>query len=155
MLFRSVVIRLLDKSGSTFKLEDMGYASRALRMIRRGIARPNGMILTSGPTGSGKSTSLYALVQEIYSEKINIVSIVCSLRAPISSISAFIRLASSAISRVASSVKQSSVPSVEIRARYCFSRLFSGSVKICCKFSSRSEERRVGKECRSRWSPYH
>ena len=70
-----VVIRLLDKSGSTFKLEDMGYASRALRMIRRGIARPNGMILTSGPTGSGKSTSLYALVQEIYSEKINIVTL--------------------------------------------------------------------------------
>lgn len=70
-----VVIRLLDKSGNTFKLEDMGYAGRALRAIRRGIARPNGMILTSGPTGSGKSTSLYALVQEIYSEKINIVTL--------------------------------------------------------------------------------
>ena len=70
-----VVIRLLDKSGSTFKLEDMGYTGRALRAIRRGIARPNGMVLTSGPTGSGKSTSLYALVQEIYSEKINIVTL--------------------------------------------------------------------------------
>lgn len=70
-----VVIRLLDKSGSSFKLEDMGYAGRALRTIRRGIAKPNGMILTSGPTGSGKSTSLYALVQEIYSEKINIVTL--------------------------------------------------------------------------------
>lgn len=70
-----VVIRLLDKSGNTFKLEDMGYAGRALRAIRRGIAKPNGMILTSGPTGSGKSTSLFALVQEIYSEKINIVTL--------------------------------------------------------------------------------
>lgn len=70
-----VVIRLLDKSGSTFKLEDMGYAGRALRAIRRGIKRPNGMILTSGPTGSGKSTSLYALVQEIYSDEINIVTL--------------------------------------------------------------------------------
>ena len=70
-----VVIRLLDKSGSSFKLEDMGYAGRALRTIRRGIKRPNGMVLTSGPTGSGKSTSLYALVQEIYSEKINIVTL--------------------------------------------------------------------------------
>lgn len=70
-----VVIRLLDKSGSSFKLEDMGYAGRALRAIRRGISRPNGMVLTSGPTGSGKSTSLYALVQEIYSEKINIVTL--------------------------------------------------------------------------------
>ena len=70
-----VVIRLLDKSGSTFQLEDMGYTGRALRAIKRGIAKPNGMVLTSGPTGSGKSTSLYALVQEIYSEKINIVTL--------------------------------------------------------------------------------
>src|SRR5690606_19753065 len=43
-----VVIRLLDKSGTSLKLEDMGYAGRALRMIREGIDRPNGMILTSG-----------------------------------------------------------------------------------------------------------
>ena len=70
-----VVIRLLDKSGSSFKLEDMGYAGRALRAIRRGIKKPNGMVLTSGPTGSGKSTSLYALVQEIYSEEINIITL--------------------------------------------------------------------------------
>jgi len=70
-----VVIRLLDKSGSSFKLEEMGYAGRALRTVRRGIKRPNGMILTSGPTGSGKSTSLYALVREIFSEEINIVTL--------------------------------------------------------------------------------
>jgi type IV pilus assembly protein PilB len=70
-----VVIRLLDKSGSTFNLEDMGYAGRALRMIRNGIRKPNGMVLTSGPTGSGKSTSLYALIQEIKSDKINIVTL--------------------------------------------------------------------------------
>lgn len=70
-----VVIRLLDKTGTTFKLEDMGYAGRALRMIRRGIKKPNGMILTSGPTGSGKSTSLYALIQEIKSDQINIVTL--------------------------------------------------------------------------------
>ena len=60
-----VVIRLLDKSGTSFKLEDMGYTGRALRAIRKGLERSNGMILTSGPTGSGKSTSLYALLQEI------------------------------------------------------------------------------------------
>lgn len=70
-----VVIRLLDKSGSSFKLEDMGYAGRALRTIRKGIKKPNGMILTSGPTGSGKSTSLYALVQEIMDDSINIVTL--------------------------------------------------------------------------------
>jgi type IV pilus assembly protein PilB len=70
-----VVIRLLDKSGSSFRLEDMGYAGRALRAIRKGIKKPNGMILTSGPTGSGKSTSLYALVQEIFDDSINIVTL--------------------------------------------------------------------------------
>ncbi|HSX28525.1 MAG TPA: GspE/PulE family protein [Candidatus Saccharimonadales bacterium] len=70
-----VIIRLLDKTGVSFKLEDMGYAGRALRTIRRGIKKPNGMILTSGPTGSGKSTSLYALIQEIKSDAINIVTL--------------------------------------------------------------------------------
>ena len=70
-----VVIRLLDKSGNSFNLEQMGYAGRALRTIRKGIKRPNGMILTSGPTGSGKSTSLYALIKEIKNDTINIVTL--------------------------------------------------------------------------------
>lgn len=70
-----VVIRLLDKSGNSFDLEEMGYAGRALRAIRKGIKKPNGMILTSGPTGSGKSTSLYALIKEIKDESINIVTL--------------------------------------------------------------------------------
>jgi type IV pilus assembly protein PilB len=70
-----IVIRLLDKTGTSLKLEDMGYTGRALRTIREGIARPNGMVLTSGPTGSGKSTSMYALIQEIFNEEINIVTL--------------------------------------------------------------------------------
>lgn len=70
-----VVIRLLDKSGNSFNLEDMGYAGRALRMIRKGVRRPNGMVLTSGPTGSGKSTSLYALIKEIKDDTVNIVTL--------------------------------------------------------------------------------
>lgn len=70
-----VVIRLLDKSGNSFDLEQMGYAGRGLRAIRKGLKRPNGMILTSGPTGSGKSTSLYALIKEIKDESINIVTL--------------------------------------------------------------------------------
>lgn len=70
-----VVIRLLDKTGTSLKLEDMGYAGRALRSIREGIKSTNGMILTSGPTGSGKSTSLYALLQEVKSDAINIVTL--------------------------------------------------------------------------------
>ena len=70
-----VVIRILDKSNTSFKLEDLGYAGRGLEAIRKGLKRPNGMILTSGPTGSGKSTSLYALIQEIKDDTINIVTL--------------------------------------------------------------------------------
>jgi len=70
-----VVIRLLDKTGNSFDIEEMGYAGRALRVIRKGIKHPNGMILTSGPTGSGKSTSLYALIKEIKNDTVNIVTL--------------------------------------------------------------------------------
>lgn len=70
-----IVIRLLDKSGNSFNLEEMGFAGRSLRVIRHGVKRPNGMILTSGPTGSGKSTSLYALIKEIKDDSVNIVTL--------------------------------------------------------------------------------
>ena len=70
-----VVIRLLDKTGTTMEVEKMGMTGRALRMVSKGIEKPNGMILTSGPTGSGKSTTLYALIKKIKSESINIVTL--------------------------------------------------------------------------------
>ena len=70
-----VVIRLLDKNGGAMEVEKMGMTGRALRDVLTGIAKPNGMILTSGPTGSGKSTTLYALVAKIKSEAINIVTL--------------------------------------------------------------------------------
>lgn len=70
-----VVIRLLDKSGTSLELEEMGYIGRSLMRIRSGLKHSNGMILTSGPTGSGKSTSMYALIQEIKNEEINIVTL--------------------------------------------------------------------------------
>jgi type IV pilus assembly protein PilB len=70
-----VIIRLLDKTGTSLKLEDMGYTGRALRTIRKGLKMPYGMILTSGPTGSGKSTSMYAMIQEIKNDTINIVTL--------------------------------------------------------------------------------
>lgn len=70
-----VVIRLLDKSGTSLHLEDMGYAGRTLRTVREALKSNNGMILTSGPTGSGKSTSLYALLSEIKDDSINIVTL--------------------------------------------------------------------------------
>jgi type IV pilus assembly protein PilB len=70
-----VVIRLLDKSGTSLRLEDMGYSGRTLRTVRDSLKSNNGMILTSGPTGSGKSTSLYALLLEIKDDSINIVTL--------------------------------------------------------------------------------
>ena len=70
-----VVIRLLDKTGNSFNLEDMGYAGRALRTILKGISAPNGMVLTSGPTGSCKSTSLYALIKKIKDDSVNIITL--------------------------------------------------------------------------------
>lgn len=70
-----VVIRLLDKTGVSMEIEKMGMSGRALRSVLAGIKKPNGMILTSGPTGSGKSTTLYALIQQIKSEEINIVTL--------------------------------------------------------------------------------
>ncbi|MBQ9017694.1 type II/IV secretion system protein [Candidatus Saccharibacteria bacterium] len=69
-----VVIRLLDKTGTSMNIEKMGMTGHALRAVKEGIKKPNGMILTSGPTGSGKSTTLYALIQEIKSDEINIVT---------------------------------------------------------------------------------
>jgi len=70
-----VVIRLLDKSGTSLKLEEMGYAGRSLARIREALKFSNGMVLTSGPTGSGKSTSMYALIQEVKSDEVNIVTL--------------------------------------------------------------------------------
>ncbi len=70
-----VVIRLLDKSGTSMDIASMGMTGRALKTVLSGISKPNGMILTSGPTGSGKSTTLYALIKQIKSEKINIVTL--------------------------------------------------------------------------------
>lgn len=70
-----VVLRLLEKDATTLNLEDMGWRGRALRLIRQGLKLPHGMILTSGPTGSGKTTSMYAMISEIKKADINIVTL--------------------------------------------------------------------------------
>jgi type IV pilus assembly protein PilB len=70
-----VVIRLLDKDSSILTLEALGFRGRAFRLISDGIHRPHGMTLSTGPTGSGKSTTLYAIVQELKDASINIVTL--------------------------------------------------------------------------------
>lgn len=70
-----VVIRLLDKSDALLKLDTLGIKGRSYRLLKRGMDKPHGMILSTGPTGSGKSTTLYAIIQEIMTPKVNIVTL--------------------------------------------------------------------------------
>jgi type IV pilus assembly protein PilB len=70
-----VVIRLLDKTGTVLTIESLGFRGRAARLIKEGIEQPHGMTLSTGPTGSGKSTTLYAIVQELKDVSINIVTL--------------------------------------------------------------------------------
>jgi type IV pilus assembly protein PilB len=70
-----VVIRLLDKSGGLITLEGLGVRGRAFEIIEAGTKRPHGMILSTGPTGSGKSTTLYALLNKMNRPEVNIITL--------------------------------------------------------------------------------
>lgn len=70
-----VILRLLDKGETSLNVEDLGYTGRSLRLIKKSLKLPHGMILTSGPTGSGKTTSMYAMISEVKDESINIVTL--------------------------------------------------------------------------------
>jgi type IV pilus assembly protein PilB len=69
------VLRLLDPSATTRKLDSLGMSPEDLEKIRRLIRRPEGMILVTGPTGSGKSSTLCAMIEEIFSPQRNIITI--------------------------------------------------------------------------------
>ena len=70
-----VVMRILDKEKGVKKLDDLGMTPENLALIRDAISRPYGLILISGPTGSGKSTTLYAMLNEIDKESNNVLSL--------------------------------------------------------------------------------
>ena len=70
-----IVMRLLDKSGFDFNLTTLGFPKRNLSVFKKVISQPYGMVVVSGPTGSGKSTSLYAALKEIKDEKTNIITV--------------------------------------------------------------------------------
>jgi len=69
------VLRLLDKTDFSYDLRSLGFEERELRMFQHAIRQPYGMILLSGPTGSGKSTTLYAALREIRTTALNIVTV--------------------------------------------------------------------------------
>lgn len=70
-----VAIRVLDPQVGLKGLEQLGLVGKNFELIKEAIAKPYGMILITGPTGSGKSTTLYAIMQTINSEDVNIVSL--------------------------------------------------------------------------------
>lgn len=70
-----IVIRLLDKSEGILNIDSLGFKGRSAKVLKKAITKPYGMILSTGPTGSGKSTTLYAIIQTIKSPKINIVTL--------------------------------------------------------------------------------
>jgi type IV pilus assembly protein PilB len=74
-LGEKVVMRILDPDVGFKSFEDLGLDGRNLEMMRKAINEPYGLILVTGPTGSGKSTTLYAVLQEVNNEKINIISL--------------------------------------------------------------------------------
>jgi len=69
------VIRVLDTSNLAFNLEDLGFEQGPLKDLRTACHAPYGMVIITGPTGSGKSTTLYSIIREIMSDTINIVTV--------------------------------------------------------------------------------
>jgi len=70
-----VEIRVLDPEEGLKSLDQMGLKGRNLELVKQAIKRPNGLIMSSGPTGSGKTTTLYALLSILNKESVNIVTI--------------------------------------------------------------------------------
>ena len=70
-----VAMRILDTEKGVKPLDQMGFSLRNLALIREALERPYGMVLISGPTGSGKSTTLYTMLNEIDREKYNVLSL--------------------------------------------------------------------------------
>ncbi|MGE0192019.1 MAG: GspE/PulE family protein [Planctomycetota bacterium] len=70
-----VVMRILDSSNLALSLDTLGFEEKALKDFRDAIASPYGMILVTGPTGSGKTTTLYSAVKEIFDDESNFVTV--------------------------------------------------------------------------------
>lgn len=74
-LGEAVVLRVLDRSRAAPKLEALGYSGENLARIKKAINMPYGLVLVTGPTGSGKTTTLYAALSEVVSPLINVITV--------------------------------------------------------------------------------
>ena len=70
-----IVMRILDESNQAISLKQLGYWGHSLKIINQAITEPNGMILVTGPTGSGKSTSLFSVLSSLNTPDVNISTI--------------------------------------------------------------------------------
>jgi len=70
-----IVLRLLDESSKVMSLEQLGFAGKSLDIIKRNIQKPHGMMLVTGPTGSGKTTTLYTIMNLLNTPKVNISTV--------------------------------------------------------------------------------
>ncbi len=70
-----IVMRLLDKTKTFGKLKDLGFSKRDLDLVKESIARANGIILVSGPTGSGKTSTLYSILSRLNRPEVNIITV--------------------------------------------------------------------------------
>jgi type IV pilus assembly protein PilB len=70
-----VAIRILDPKVGLKKFEGLGLSGRSFEVLKKAIKKPYGMVLVTGPTGSGKTTTLYAILQKLNQEEVNIVTI--------------------------------------------------------------------------------
>ncbi|MFA6973252.1 MAG: GspE/PulE family protein [Parcubacteria group bacterium] len=71
----SIVMRLLDPSSISVDVENLGLRGLAYEVLQKQIAAPNGMVLTTGPTGSGKTTTLYAIINKLNNPETKIITI--------------------------------------------------------------------------------
>ena len=71
----SIVIRILDKRNILKKLDDIGITQKNLTLLRSALSKPNGIFLVTGPTGSGKSTTLYASLNEIAKPDVKVITV--------------------------------------------------------------------------------
>jgi len=75
LLGEKLVVRILDKANLRVRLEDLGFRAEALESFKRMLQQPHGLVLVTGPTGSGKTTTLYSALDLIRSPELNIVTI--------------------------------------------------------------------------------